>query len=87
MKSFAIFYQIPVEYETVSYPCVYFAGSASCGLNVHNIRHLVECVENWGPLWAWSCFGFEGMNGEMMKFVHGTKNICLQVAAYLPFHI
>ena len=87
LKSFAIFYQIPVEYETVSYPCVYFAGSASCGLNVHNIRHLVECVENWGPLWAWSCFGFEGMNGEMMKFVHGTKNICLQVAAYLPFHI
>lgn len=52
LKSFAIFYQIPVEYETVSYPCVYFAGSASCGLNVHNIRHLVECVENWGPLWA-----------------------------------
>lgn len=47
----------------------------------------MECVENWGPLWAWSCFGFEGMNGEMMKFVHGTKNICLQVAAYLPFHI
>lgn len=47
----------------------------------------MECVENWGPLWAWSCFELEGMNGEMMKFVHGTKNICLQVAAYLPFHI
>ena len=35
-------------------------GEGSCGLNVHNIgAHLVYFVEQWGPLWGWSCFGFE----------------------------
>ena len=34
-------------------------GQGSCGLNVHNIgAHLSFYVEEWGPLFAWSCFPF-----------------------------
>uniref|UniRef100_A0A7M5V8K1 Uncharacterized protein n=1 Tax=Clytia hemisphaerica TaxID=252671 RepID=A0A7M5V8K1_9CNID len=50
-----------------------------CGLNVHNCSHLCQSVRNWGPLWAWSCFGFESLNGRIIKQVHGTRNACSQV--------
>jgi len=47
---------------------------------VHNAgAHLVDYVEGWGPLWAWSTFGFEDMNGTLMDFCHGTGNVCRQV--------
>lgn len=32
--------------------------------------HLAKCVKYWAPLWAWSCFGFEGMNGWKLEKVH-----------------
>ena len=55
-------------------------GDGSCGLNVHNTgAHLVEYVEGWGPLWAWSTFGFGDMNGTIMDLTHGTGNVCRQV--------
>jgi len=59
---------------------VFVTGDGSCGLNVHNAgAHLADFVEGWGPLWAWSCFGFEDMNGTILEFVHGTGNACRQV--------
>lgn len=55
-------------------------GNGSCGLNVHNTgAHLADYVEGWGPLWAWSTFGFEDMNGTIMDLTHGTGNVCRQV--------
>lgn len=64
---------------------VYIAGDGSCGLNVHNAgAHLVDYVEGWGPLWAWSTFGFEDMNGTLMGFCHGTGNVCRQVNTVKP---
>lgn len=57
-----------------------FIGDGSCGLNVHNTgAHLADYVEGWGPLWAWSTFGFEDMNGTIMDLTHGTGNVCRQV--------
>ena len=54
-------------------------GDGSCGLNVHSTgAHLVEYVEGWGPLWAWSTFGFGDMNGTIMDLTHGTGNVCRQ---------
>ncbi|XP_066933614.1 uncharacterized protein [Clytia hemisphaerica] len=50
-----------------------------CGLNVHNLYHLCDYVEWWGPAWCWSCFGFESLNGEVLKRVHGTKNTTKQI--------
>lgn len=48
-------------------------GEGSCGLNVHNIgSHLVYYVRLWGPLFCWSCFGFEDSNAELLNAAHGT---------------
>ena len=55
-------------------------GMRNCGLNVHNIgAHLVDYVEMHGPLWAWSCFPFEDMNGLLIKSAHGTGDVCRQL--------
>ena len=56
-----------------------FPAKTKCGLNVHNCDHLGQSVRNWGPLWAWSCFGFESLNSKIIKQVHGTRNACSQV--------
>ena len=51
-------------------------GEGSCGLNVHNVgSHLVHYVRMWGPLYGWSCFGFEDSNAELLNTVHGTGNV------------
>ena len=55
-------------------------GLNNCGLNIHNIgAHLVDYVEMHGPLWAWSCFPFEDMNGLLVKSAHGTGDVCRQL--------
>lgn len=56
-----------------------FAGGKSERMNVHLLRHLVLHVKHWGPLWAYSCFPFESLNGDIKKFFHGTRNMSEQV--------
>ncbi len=50
-----------------------------CTANMHLLIHLSECVRNWGPLWSYSCFGFESMNGHLRKSCHGTRNVLPQL--------
>ena len=45
-----------------------------CSSNVHGLIHLAYFVRRLGPLWAYSCFGFENMNGYIKKQRHGFKN-------------
>lgn len=47
--------------------------------NVHQLRHLVYFVRLFGPLWVYSCFGFENMNGCLTSMIHGTRHIAEQV--------
>ena len=55
-------------------------GMKNCGLNIHNIgAHLVDYVEMHGPLWAWSCFPFEYMNGLLVKSAQGTEDVRRQL--------
>ena len=51
----------------------------SCLINVHNLIHLAPLVKQWGPLWVYSCFGFESMNGHLKKMFHGTRQILGQL--------
>lgn len=45
-------------------------------LNLHNAGdHMVEYVRITGPAWAWSCFGFEDMNGHVLDKTHGTGEV------------
>ena len=58
---------------------IFFSGEAKCGLNVHNLAHICTNVRSWGPLWCYSCFRFEDLNGDCVKAVHGSRDICNQV--------
>ena len=44
-------------------------------MNIHLLSHIAECVRNWGPLWAYSCFQFEGMNRELKALIM-EQEIC-----------
>ena len=50
-----------------------------CTMNVHSLIHLTECVRRWGPLWCYSIFGFENMNGFLKRQCHSTKNVLPQM--------
>ena len=54
-----------------------------CTMNVHSLIHLPDCVRRWGPLWAYSCFSFENMNGFLKKQCHSTKNVLPQLICSL----
>ena len=54
-------------------------------MNIHSLIHIVEVVRNYGPLWSYSCFGFESMNGHLKKHCHGTRNVLPQLARKLSF--
>ena len=53
-------------------------GDQEMTANVHSLLHLTENVKDLGPLWVYSCFYFEGLNGLLLKHVHGTQGIGLQ---------
>lgn len=48
-------------------------GITNMTYNAHLLLHLVDTVKHWGPLWAHSMFGFESMNGKLVKMVKGTR--------------
>ena len=54
-------------------------GDESCKMNIHYLVHLSSFVRMWGPLWIYSCFGFENMNGHLKKMFHGTREILGQL--------
>lgn len=54
-------------------------GDDGCTMNVHLLKHIPDCVRNWGPLWGYSCFAFESMNGYLRMQFHGTRNMNAQV--------
>ena len=50
-----------------------------CTANMHILAHLSESVQNWGPLWAYSCFGFESMNSHLCANCHGFHYVLPQL--------
>ena len=54
-------------------------GNDGCTMNIHLLRHIVDCVRNWGPLWGYSCLSFESMNGHLKTHFHGTRSMNAQV--------
>eukprot|EP00734_Pompholyxophrys_sp_LG126_P000550 Pompholyxophrys_sp_v1_NODE_280_length_871_cov_30.926566.p1 type:complete len:142 gc:universal NODE_280_length_871_cov_30.926566:451-26(-) len=41
-------------------------------MNIHCLRHLSDCVYFNGPLWAYSCYPSESVNGLLKRNLHGT---------------
>ncbi|XP_053387539.1 uncharacterized protein LOC128551126 [Mercenaria mercenaria] len=67
-----------LRYFVFLLPTLY--GEKCLTLNAHSLLHLPECVKELGPLWSYSCFSFEGANGELLKMFHGTQFIDIQIA-------
>lgn len=55
-------------------------GLKYCLINIHQVRHLPDCVRRLGPLWSNFCFEYENLNGLTLKAIHGTTNVDSQVA-------
>ena len=58
---------------------IFSAGESSQTHNFHLLRHLTYFVKLFGPLWVYSCFGFEALNGFLTTMIHGTQHISNQV--------
>ncbi|KAL0478638.1 hypothetical protein AKO1_005034, partial [Acrasis kona] len=54
-------------------------GERMCTANVHNLVHLVDNVRLQGPLWAYTCFVYEGYNHILLQGIHGSY-MCQQGA-------
>ena len=53
--------------------------------NMHNLVHLVDCVKDLGPLWTFSCFFYEDLNGDLRHLFHGTQSIHIQIVTSITF--
>ena len=58
-------------------------GLRNMSFNVHCLLHLADVVLLFGPLWVSTCFGLEGMNGQLANLVHGTRYAGLQIHSNL----
>ncbi len=58
-----------------------FFGVENMVMNVHLVKHLVDCVRALGPLWCHSTFPFERNNGVLLKKVNGTSDVLLQISS------
>ncbi|XP_055586117.1 uncharacterized protein LOC129738837 [Uranotaenia lowii] len=54
-------------------------GSREMTYNVHLLTHLVQSARDYGPLWAFSLFPFENINGVLKKFVKGPNEPLIQI--------
>ena len=48
--------------------------------NMHSLIHTMPFVQLWGPLWGYSMFGFENLNGYLGTTFHGTRIIVFQMS-------
>ena len=51
--------------------------------NVHQLKHLIESIHNWGPLWAHSTFAFESANHDLLCATHCAKGVIPQIIRYI----
>ena len=42
--------------------------------NVHQILHLTQVINDFGPLWAFSCFPYEDIDGKLKDLVHSSNS-------------
>ena len=55
-------------------------------MNYHLCRHLVHYASHRGPLWAYSCFAYENLNGYIKRLVHGTHHAIDQITCALGLY-
>ena len=67
--------------DTMLQDIVFFMGilyaPTKCTMNVHLLQHFAYYVSKRGPIWAYSCFAFEGMNAFIKPLKLKGKAICV----------
>lgn len=62
-------------------------GKQNVTMNLHLLRHIPNAVQNLGPFWSQSLFGFEAKNGDLVKFVKSKTNVLQQITSkYILSH-
>ena len=51
--------------------------------NVHILTHIKTFVKNYGAIWAWSAYPFEGFNGIIRLLLYGTQYVPKQICKSL----
>ncbi|XP_013380319.1 uncharacterized protein LOC106151541 [Lingula anatina] len=66
----------------IKFSCLFSSlyGVSHMSANLHQMLHLHDVVRQLGPLWVYSCFSFESMNGKLLKLFHGTQSPAIQIA-------
>lgn len=54
-------------------------GHGNCTINMHLHGHLVECIEDFGPVYAFWCFSYERMNGILGSYPVNNHHISIQL--------
>ena len=67
--------------DTILQDIVFFMGilyaPTKCTMNVHLLQHFAYYVSRRGPIWAYSCSAFEGMNAFIKPLKLKGKAICV----------
>ena len=61
----------------ISFCCLFEAlyDERHMSANLHQLLHLSDVVKELGPLWIYSGFNFEDMNGQLTDLFHGSQNV------------
>ena len=51
--------------------------------NVHLLLHLPQVATKLGPLYSYSCFAFESLNGHLLTAIKGTQHVDKQIVESL----
>lgn len=54
-------------------------GERNMGYNVHQLKHLGECVKRNGPLFGYSNYPMEDYIGHLVSIVNGTTDVTSQI--------
>ena len=57
----------------------YYYGERYMSANVHHLLHLPKIVCDFGPLYCYSCFAYESLNGKLLKYIKGTQHVESQI--------
>lgn len=54
-------------------------GDRALTYNVHQLCHIADCVRMYGPLFCFSAFMYEDLNGMISKTTHGTTHVDAEI--------
>ena len=57
----------------------HYYGERYMSANVHHLLHLPQVVHDFGPLYCYSCFAYENLNGSLLNYIKGTQHVESQI--------